>query len=115
MTENGRRGPTARHQEPIRLRYMNVLKFAAMAAALAGGGHVLHNTAQFPDIPSRWNPVTWFTGETTPSKIEITRTEPADASSPQVGCLRHPDHQGRQGHSPDLADRQSGSQSSSWT
>ncbi len=69
-------------KSPSRLRYMNVLKFAAMAAALAGGGHVLHNTAQFPDIPSRWNPVTWFTGETTPSKIEITRTEPARRVKP---------------------------------
>jgi len=55
---------------------MNLLKFAAMAAALAGGAHVLHTTTQYPDIPSRWNPVTWFTGKTA-TRAEITRTEPA--------------------------------------
>ena len=69
-----RRSPKA---APSHLRYMNLLKFAAMAAALAGGGHVLHNTTQFPDIPSSWNPVTWITGDTTPSRIDITRSAPA--------------------------------------
>jgi hypothetical protein len=55
---------------------MNLLKFAAMAAALAGGAHVLHTTTQYPDIPSRWNPVTWFTRKTA-TRAEITRAEPA--------------------------------------
>lgn len=67
----------SRKAAPSHLRYMNLLKFAAMAVALAGGGHVLHNTTQFPDIPSSWNPVTWLTGATTPSRIDITRSEPA--------------------------------------
>lgn len=67
----------SRSAGPAHLRYMNLLKFAAMAAALAGGGHVLHNTAQFPDIPSNWNPVTWFTGATSPSRVDITRTKPS--------------------------------------
>lgn len=56
-----------------RLRFMNLLKFAAMASVLAGGAHVLHNTAQYPDLP--FNPVTWLTGEA-PSKAEITRSQP---------------------------------------
>mgnify|MGYP001244562896 CR=1 FL=1 len=70
-----RSGPQGR-QAPSLLRFMNLLKFAAMAAALAGGTHVLHNTTQYPDIPSRWNPVTWFTGKTA-TRAEVTRTEPA--------------------------------------
>jgi hypothetical protein len=60
----GRRSP---------LRLMNALKFAAMAAVLAGGAHVYHNTTQYPDTP--FNPVRWLTGET-PSRTEITRTQP---------------------------------------
>ena len=79
--------PTARRSPkaaPSHLRFMNLLKFAAMAVALAGGGHVLHNTTQFPDIPSNWNPVTWFTGAATPSKIDITRSAPAkNAKAPR--------------------------------
>lgn len=61
------KGRTASH-----LRFMNLLKFAAMASVLAGGAHVLHNTAQFPDMP--FNPVTWLTGEA-PSKAEVTRKQ----------------------------------------
>ena len=68
--------PRSRTSGPAHLRYMNLLKFAAMAAALAGGGHVMHNTTQFPDIPSHWNPMTWFTDATPPSRADITRTEP---------------------------------------
>lgn len=64
-------GPKGR-TGPSRLRFMNLLKFAAMASVLAGGAHVLHNTAQFPDMP--FNPVTWFTGEA-PSKAEVTRKQ----------------------------------------
>jgi|GEM_PF-408848 len=67
----GQAGPKGR-TGPSRLRFMNLLKFAAMASVLAGGAHVLHNTAQFPDMP--FNPVTWFTGEA-PSKAEVTRKQ----------------------------------------
>jgi hypothetical protein len=59
---------------PIHDRYMNLLKFAAMAAALAGGSHALHNTTQFPDIP---NPLSWFSDTAPRSRAEVTRTEPA--------------------------------------
>ncbi|GAB6111670.1 nuclease-related domain-containing protein [Desulfomicrobium salsuginis] len=64
-------GPKGR-TGPSHLRFMNLLKFAAMASVLAGGAHVLHNTAQFPDMP--FNPVTWLTGEA-PSKAEVTRKQ----------------------------------------
>lgn len=67
----GQAGPNGR-TGPSRLRLMNLLKFAAMASVLAGGAHVLHNTAQFPDMP--FNPVTWFTGEA-PSKAEVSRRQ----------------------------------------
>lgn len=71
------------------LRFMNLLKFAAMASVLAGGAHVLHNTAQFPDVP--FNPVTWLTGEA-PSKVEITRRQPVPtekaARSDAYGILK---------------------------
>lgn len=67
----GQAGPKGR-TGPSRLRFMNLLKFAAMASVLAGGAHVLHNTAQFPDMP--FNPVTWFTGEA-PSKAEVSRRQ----------------------------------------
>ncbi len=59
---------------PVHDRYMNLLKFAAMAAALAGGSHALHNTTQFPDIP---NPLSWFSDTAPRSKAEVTRTRPA--------------------------------------
>lgn len=67
----GQAGPKGR-TDPSHLRFMNLLKFAAMASVLAGGAHVLHNTTQFPDMP--FNPVTWFTGET-PSKAVVTRKQ----------------------------------------
>jgi hypothetical protein len=59
------------------LRFMNLLKFAAIALAVTGGAHVLHNTTQFPSLPWDFNPVTWITGTTPPERIEITRTSPA--------------------------------------
>ena len=59
------------------LRFMNLLKFAAIALAVTGGAHVLHNTTQFPSLPWDFNPVTWITGTTPPQRSEITRTEPA--------------------------------------
>lgn len=59
------------------LRFMNMLKFAAIALAVTGGAHVLHNTTQFPSLPWDFNPVTWITGTTPPERIEITRTSPA--------------------------------------
>ena len=59
------------------LRFMNLLKFAAIALAVTGGAHVLHNTTQFPSLPWNFNPVTWITGTTPPERIEITRTSPA--------------------------------------
>lgn len=59
------------------LRFMNLLKFAAIALAVSGGAHILHNTTQFPSLPWDFNPVTWITGTTPPERIEITRTSPA--------------------------------------
>lgn len=59
-----------------RLRFMNLLKFAAIALAVSGGVHVLHNTAQFPALPWDFNPVAWITGTTPPERIEITRSAP---------------------------------------
>lgn len=67
----GQTGPKGR-TGPRQLRFMNLLKFAAMASVLAGGAHILHNTAQFPDMP--FNPVTWFTGEA-PSKAVVSRKQ----------------------------------------
>ena len=63
-----------KNARPVHDRYMNLLKFAAMAAALAGGSHALHNTTQFPDIP---NPLSWFSDSAPRSRAEVTRTEPA--------------------------------------
>lgn len=66
------RGTGKTRRSPLRL--MNALKFAAMTAAMAGGAHVYHNTTQYPDI--RFNPLGWLADET-PSRVEITRTQPA--------------------------------------
>jgi hypothetical protein len=88
------------------LRFMNALKFAAMAAALAGGAHVFHNTTQYPDIP--FNPVGWLTGET-PSKAEITSRQPLRTEktprSDAYGILKI---SARKSTSLTLADEQSG-------
>ena len=65
------------------LRFMNLLKFAAIALAVSGGAHVLHNTTQFPSLPWDFNPVTWITGTTPPERIEITRTEPTKSDKAQ--------------------------------
>jgi hypothetical protein len=67
----GKRKKSAR---PMHARYMNLLKFAAMAAALAGGSHALHNTTQFPDFP---DPLSWFSDAAPESSAEVTRSRPA--------------------------------------
>lgn len=84
------------------LRFMNALKFAAMA----GGAHVFHNTTQYPDIP--FNPVRWLTGET-PSRAEITSRQPLRTEktprSDAYGILKI---SARKSTSLTLADEQSG-------
>ena len=63
------------------LRFMNLLKFAAIALAVTGGAHVLHNTMQLPALPWDFNPVTWITGTTPPERIEVTRSAPAKSDT----------------------------------
>jgi len=67
------RGAAAKRNARSPLRFMNLLKFAAMAAALSSGAHVLHNTTQFPNLP---DPLSWFSARPAPGKAEITRTGP---------------------------------------
>lgn len=67
-----RSGQTGKPARSV-LRFMNLLKFAVIALAVAGGSHILHNTMQYPVIPVDLNPIAWITGKTPPEKIEITK------------------------------------------